>query len=290
MREDKHSVRQLKASYITTTVSITLVLLLLGIMGLLMVNAQKISVHVKENIGMSIIMHDNIKEADIHRLQKGLETQPYVRSTRFINKDQAAKELQDDLGEDFIQFIGYNPLPISIDIKLTAAYANNDSIKVIEQKIKTNDLIKEVWYQKNLISLVNENIRKISFIILGFAITLFFISLVLINNTIRLSIYSKRFTIRTMKLVGATERFILSPFLKTAVLHGVLSGTLAISLLSGIVYLGNKQFPELQVFDDIILLTILYLLIIVLGIVISFLSTLFAVNKYLRINTDRLYF
>ncbi len=259
-------------------------------MGLLIVNARKISVHVKENIGMSIILHDYIKEADILRLQKSFETQPFVRSTRYISKEQAAKELQDELGEDFIQFIGYNPLPISIEVKLAADYANNDSIRAIESRIKSSEQIKEVWYQKNLISLVNENIRKISLIILGFALTLLFISLVLINNTIRLAVYSKRFLIKTMNLVGATENFIRLPFIKIGLVHGILSGLLAVLMLSGLIYISNKEFPEVHIFDNVELLVLLYGAVIALGVAISFLSTVFAVNKYLRMKADRLYF
>ncbi|MGI6479112.1 MAG: cell division protein FtsX [Salinivirgaceae bacterium] len=290
MREDKQSVRRLQTSYITTIVSITLVLLLLGIMGFLIINARKISVHVKENIGISIILHENVKEADILRMQKGFETQSYVRSTRYISKEQAAKELQEDLGEDFVQFIGHNPLPVSIEIKLTAEYANNDSIKAIENRLKKSDQIKEVWYQKNLIALVNDNIHKISLIILGFALVLFFISLVLINNTIHLAIYSKRFLIKTMELVGATKQFILAPFIRTGVFHGIISGLIAIILLSGIIYVGNNQFPELHIFDNFTAISILYVFVIILGVIISLFSTLFAVNKYLKINTDKLYF
>jgi cell division transport system permease protein len=290
VREDKQSVRRLQTSYITTIVSITLVLLLLGIMGMLIVNARKISVHVKENIGMSIILQDHVKEADILRLQKSFETQPFVRTTRYISKEQAAKELQEDLGEDFIQFIGHNPLPVSIEVKLAADYANNDSIKVIESKIKSSDQIKEVWYQKNLISLVNENIRKISLIILGFALVLLLISLVLINNTIRLAVYSKRFLIKTMKLVGATESFIRLPFIKTGLIHGVISGLLAVLMLSGLIYFGNKEFPEIRMFDNIELLALLYGSVVIMGVFISFLSTVFAVNKFLRMKADRLYY
>ena len=290
MREDKQSVRRLQTSYITTIVSITLVLLLVGIMGLLLVNAHKISVHVKENIGISIILQDNVKEADILRLQKSFETQRYVRSTRYISKELAAKELQEELGEDFIQFIGYNPLPVSIELKLAADYANNDSIRVIERSIKSSELIKEVWYQKNLIYLVNENIRKISLIILGFALILLLISLVLINNTIRLAVYSKRFLIKTMKLVGATETFIRMPFIKTGLLHGLVSGTLAVFLLSSLIYFANKEFPEFSIFDNMEMLAFLYGIVIVSGILISLVSTVFAVNKFLRIKADRLYF
>jgi len=289
VREEKQSTRRLQTSYFTTIVSITLVLLLLGTMGMLILNAGKVSRHVKENIGISIILHENVKEADILRLQKSFETKPYVRTTRYISKDQAAKELQEELGEDFVEFIGYNPLPVSIEVKLAAEYANNDSIRSIERSIKDSESIKEVWYQKNLIYIVNENIRKISLIIFGFALILLFISLVLINNTIRLAVYSKRFIINTMKLIGATEGFIRLPFLKNGLFHGLLSGLLSVLLLSSLVYFANSEFPEIRIFDNIETIAILYTAVISAGILISLISTLFAVNKFLRIKLDRLY-
>ena len=290
MREEKQSTRRLQTSYVTTIISITLVLLLLGTMGVLIVNAGKVSKHVKENIGISIILHENVKEADILRLQKSFETQPFVRTTRYISKDQASKELKEDLWEVFVEFIVYNPLPVSIEVKLSADYANNDSIRSIEKSIKKTESIKEVWYQKNLIYIVNENIRKISLIILGFALILLFISLVLINNTIRLAVYSKRFIINTMKLVGATENFIRLPFIKNGLFHGLISGLLSVLLLSSLIYLVNNEFPEIRMFDSIETIALLYTSVVIAGVLISLLSTLFAVNKFLRIKLDRLYY
>lgn len=288
-REEKASKRRLRTSYITTVVSITLVLFMLGIMGLLLLNAQKLSDYVRENVGFSIILKDEVKEPDVLRLQKVIEAKAFVKSTNHISKAEAAEELQKDLGEDFIEFIGYNPLPVSIDVKLFARYANNDSIRQIEKKLTRYPQIKEVWYQKSLVHLMNENIKKISLILIGFAALLLFISIVLINNTIRLSVYSKRFILNTMRLVGATRHFIRGPFLRTSILHGIYSGIFANLMIFAIIFLVQKEFPEMQFFSDIQVMLILTGSIIVTGITISFFSTLFAVNKYLRIKTDKLY-
>lgn len=289
MRQEKQSTRRLQTSYITSIVSITLVLLLLGIMGLLLINVHKISKYVKENIGLNIIMHDHVKEADIIRIQKQFDTQPYTRITRYISKQQAAEELQEALGEDFVEFIGHNPLPISIEIKLTADYANNDSIRAIENSIKLSPQIKEVWYQKNLIYEINQNIKNISIVVLGFALVLLLISLVLINNTIRLAVYSKRFLINTMKLVGATSGFIRHPFLTISSMHGFISGLLAILMIFGLIYVVENEFPEVHLFENIKEMGILCGAILATGILISLISTIFAVNKFLRIKIDKLY-
>ncbi len=289
-KEEKASKRRLRTSYITTVVSITLVLFMLGIMGLLLLNAKNLSDYVRENIGFSIILKDEVKEPDVLRLQKIIESKNFVKSTKHISKNQAAKELQADLGENFIDFIGYNPLPVSIDVKLIANYANNDSIRQIERSLMEFPQIKEVWYQKSLVHLMNENIRKISLILLGFAALLLFISIVLINNTIRLSVYSKRFIINTMRLVGATRFFIRGPFLRTSIFHGIMSGFFANALLFFVIYLVQNEFPEISFFSEFEVMGILTGGIIVIGILISFFSTFFAVNKYLRISTDKLYF
>jgi len=289
-KEEKISKRRLRTSYITTVVSITLVLFMLGVMGLLILNANKLSVYVRENIGFSIILKDEVKEPDVLRLQKIIESKDFVRSTHHISKEEAAKELQKDLGEDFIDFIGHNPLPVSIDVKLVASYANNDSIRQIEKVLTEFQQIKEVWYQKSLVHLMNENIRKISLILLGFAAMLLLISIVLINNTIRLAVYSKRFIINTMRLVGATKYFIRAPFIKTSMLHGFISGLFANALILAVIYLVSNEFPEITFFNDVKVITMLTISIIITGLLISIFSTLFAVNKYLRISTDKLYY
>ncbi len=222
-REQKLSRRKLRSSYFTTIMSIALVLFVVGLMGLLLLNAQKLSRHVKENIGFSVVLEDAIREVDMIRLQKNLDASRYVKSTEYITKERAAKELQDELGEDFIDFLGYNPLLPSIDVRLFAEYANPDSVANIEQEILKYQQVKEVAYQKSLIEIVNKNIRKISFVLLVFTGVLLLISLSLINNTIRLTVYARRFLIRTMQLVGATRRFVRVPFIVKSLSHAIYS-------------------------------------------------------------------
>lgn len=288
--ETKLSKRRLRSSYITSIVSISLVLFMLGLMGLLILNAKKLSNHVKENVGFSVILKNDVKEVDMIRLQKNLDASDFVKSTEFVTKEKAAQDLQKDLGEDFINFLGYNPLLASIDIKLNANYANNDSLSVIEKKLRTYPQVKEVFYQKNLINLINENIKRIGLIILLFSILLLFISIALINNTIRLTIYSKRFLINTMQLVGATRRFIRAPFLGRSIVHGIVSAIIAVSLLSALIYIVQKELTGLLIFQEFDIIAILFLSVMLLGIFIALISTYIAVNKFLRTKTDDLYY
>ncbi|PLX09234.1 MAG: cell division protein FtsX [Marinilabiliales bacterium] len=289
-KEEKISKRRLRSSYITTIVSLSLVLFLLGLIGLLILNTKKLSDYVKENIGFSVIVEDNIKEVDLIRLKKNLDASRFVKSTEHITKEKAAETLQKDLGEDFIDFLGYNPLPVSIDVRLKAPYANPDSIEVIKKELSTNKEIKELFYQPSIIDLVNKNVNRISIIILLFSALLFLISTALINNTIRLSVYSKRFTIKTMQLVGATRNFVRKPFLLTGILQGIISAIIAMMLLSGIIYIAQKEMVEIISFRDIEILGALFGIVLVIGIIITFTSTYFAVNRYLKLKSDSLYY
>jgi cell division transport system permease protein len=281
--------RRLRSSYLISTISIALLLLLLGTVGLLLLNTNRLSNYVKENIHFKVFLDDELREVDIFRIQKALDTRNYVKETKYIPKEEAAAELQEALGEDFLQSLGYNPLSPTIEVKFMASYANNDSIPIIEKDLKEFEGIKEVYYQKNLIQAVNENVRKISLSILFFSIFLFLIALTLINNTIRLSIYSKRFIIRTMQLVGATHSYIRRPFLAKSVLQGILAALIAIALLTGLIYGIQNQVEGIIELGDVELLVALFVLIIILGIVMNWISTWFAVSRYLRIKTDKLY-
>jgi cell division transport system permease protein len=245
---------------------------------------------VKENIGFQVILNDNVKDIDVAKMQKTLDASDYVKSTEFINKEEAATRLQKDLGEDFIDFLGFNPLLSSINVHLKAEYANADSLSWIEKEMLETKLVKEVIYQKSLITMINENVQKISLVILGFSSLLMIIALALINNTIRLSIYSKRFIIKTMQLVGATQGFIRRPFVLNGIKHGVYGAIIAILMLIGVLYLAQKQLPELAELQDPNMLATLFGIVIVLGMVISWISTSLAVRKYLRLKTDELYF
>jgi cell division transport system permease protein len=262
---------------------------MLGLIGFLILNAHKLSDYVKENIGFTVFLKENIKEADVFQIQKILDTKPYVKETMYINADQAARDFQEEIGENFIDFLGFNPLLPSIDVKLFANYANPDSIKVIEKNLQAFSDIKEVHYQKSLIHLVNENVRKISLFILFISGVLFLIAFALINNTIRLAVYSKRFLIRTMQLVGATGRFIRKPFLYRSIIHGFVGALTAILMLSAMIYFMEMELEGIIGFKDISILGILYVIVLILGVAINWISTYFAVNKYLRIKTDNLY-
>lgn len=287
--EDKYQKKQLRSSYFTTLISITLVLFMLGLLGLIILHANKISNHVKENIGFSITMNNNIKKGDIVRLQKTLDVSSFVKNTKYITKEEAADELKKELGEDFIGFLGYNPLLPSIDVKLNAQYANSDSLKKIEQRLLQNSKIKKIYYQESLIDLINNNIKKISFALLGFSILLLLIALALINNTIRLSVYSKRFTIKTMQLVGATKNFIRRPFIVQGIIQGLLGSFISILLLSGLMFFADKELPELINIHDYRIYGLLSMGIISIGIILSWISTYFAVNKYLKMDDDKLF-
>jgi cell division transport system permease protein len=287
---DKYSKRRLAGSSITTVVSLSLVLFMLGLLGIIILNAKQLSDHVKENIGFQIILNENAKEADVAKLQKTLDVSGYVKSTEFITKEEAAKRLQEDLGEDFINFLGFNPLLASINVHLKAEYANADSVSRIEKEIIATHLAKEVIYQKSLINNINESVQKVSLVILFFCSLLMVVALALINNTIRLSIYSKRFIIKTMQLVGATQGFIRRPFVINGIKHGIYGAVIAILLLIGLLNFAQKQLPELKELQDERMLLYLFGLVVIMGIIISWISTSLAVRKYLRLKTDDLYY
>ena len=292
-RQEKYVKRRLQASALSTIASVSLVLFMLGLVGLIILTSEKLSVIVKENIGFSVYLKENAKEVDIIQIRKSLDAAGYVKTTELITKEDAVKILRKDLDpeEDFISFLdGYNPLPSSIDVVLKAQYANPDSIAWIEKELTKSEIVKEVVYSKSLVHLVNENVKKISFFILIFSGILFTIAIALINNTIRLSIYSKRFLIKTMQLVGATKRFIRKPFILQGISHGIYSAAIAIALLCGVLYLVKKEIPELIQFQDVEIIGTLFVIVVALGIFISWISTLMAVRKYLKLKTDQLYY
>ncbi len=289
-KESKIIQRRLRSSYATSIISISLVLCMLGTIGILLLTAHRISKYVRENVGFSVFLKDEVKEADIYRLQKNLDAASYVRSTRYLTKDDAAKEFTEEFGEDFVGFLGYNPLSASIEIKLDSRYANNDSIVNIETRLQKLDEVKEVSYQRNMIHMLNDNIEKISLFILAFSALLFIIAVSLINNTIRLSVYSRRLLIRTMQLVGATNKFIRQPFLWRSALHGIYSALIAMCILVAALYWAQGQVGDIISVQDTQILGGLFLIVFTLGITLSWISTYFAVNKYLNIKTDKLYY
>jgi cell division transport system permease protein len=289
-KENGLSKARLRSSYFTLIVSISLVLFLLGVLGMVIINARGLSDYFKESLSFSIMLNEDAKEADIRMLQKDMDAKPYVKSTEYISKDEAASKLKKDLGEDFVSFLGYNPLSPSIDVYLYAQYTKPDSVSKIEKYVMEYPFVKEVYYQESLLYLINENVRKISLFILIISLFLFLIALTIINNTIRLSVYSKRFLIRTMQLVGATKSFIRRPFLIKSVLHGLIAGLIAMILLLGLLYLIEKEFFLLFTFKNTNMLFLLGIAIILIGIIINVISTFFSVNRYLGISEDKLYY
>jgi len=280
----------LKSSYITLVISVSLVLFLLGILGLVLINARELSDYFRESLAFSVMLDDEAKEADIRMLQKDLDAKLYVKSTEYVSKDEAAAKMKEALGEDFINFLGDNPLPPSIDVYLYAGYTSPDSVTKIEKYVLEYPFVKEVYYQESLLFLINENVKKISLFLLVLSTFLFLIALTIINNTIRLSIYSRRFLIRTMQLVGATRAFIRRPFLIQSAFHGLLAALIAMSLLMGLLYLIEKEFFLMFSFESVNLLLLLGASIILTGILINIISTFFSVNKYLSISEDKLHY
>jgi cell division transport system permease protein len=287
--EDSRAAKKTKTIYVSTVISISLVLLMVGLLGLILVHGRKLSNYVKENIVLNVIINDGTKEVDILQLQKQIEGNNYVKNTAYVSKEEAAKNLTADLGEDFIKFLGYNPLLSTIDVYLKADYANNESIEVLSKQLRKNSIINEVRYQKSLVDMINQNIRTISLVILGFGTVLLIIAVALINNTIRLAIYSQRFLIKSMQLVGATRGFIRKPFINYGILHGFIAGLIAIILLLLTLYFAQQEIPELVVLTDMFEFVIVFIGVIAVGILISGISTYFAVTKYLGLKTQDLY-
>jgi cell division transport system permease protein len=281
---------RLRSSYLTLVVSVSLVLFLLGVLGLVLINAKELSDYFRESLSFSIMLSDDAKEADIRMLQKDLDGKLYVKSTQYISKDEAAAKMKEDLGEDFITFLGENPLSPSIDVYLYANYTSPDSVAKIEKYVLQYPVVKEVYYQESLLFLINENVRKISLFLLVISSFLFLIALTIINNTIRMSVYSKRFLIRTMQLVGATRSFIRRPFIIQSAFHGLLAALLAMGLLMGMLYLIEREFFLMFTFGSTDLLILLGVSLIAIGVVISIISTFFSVNRYLSISEDKLYY
>ena len=276
--------------FITSSISTTLVLLLLGMVVFFVLSANNLSTYVLENIGISVLVSDDMKEPEALKFQKTLNEKSYVKESVYISKEQALKEQTEAMGTDPAEFLGYNPFTASIEIKLNAQYANSDSIAWIEKEILTNKKVMEVSYPQNLIDSVNRNIQKVSIFLLGLAALLTLISFALINNTIRLAIYSKRFLIHTMKLVGASWSFIRRPFLVRNVWIGVLAGIMADAVLLGMAYMLVKYEPQLIEIITPNTLLIVMASVLVFGLAITFLCAYISINKYLRMKASALYY
>jgi cell division transport system permease protein len=287
--QEQFQKRRVLTGYLSVVISISLVLFFVGILGLFLLNTQNIASYFKEQIVMTVYLKDNAKDIEITQLQKKVQLNPATKKINYIPKEEAAAQYARDIGEDFLEFLGYNPLLNSIDIYFNAAYVNTVSLTETKAELETADFVDEVVFDQPLVTLLDENILRISYV-LGIT-TLFFIAiaLLLINSSIRLSIYSKRFIIKTMQLVGATKSFIRKPFILTHLRLGVLSSFLALLGL-GFVFLElNRRFPELNMLDNPMGLVVVFVGVLTLGIGITGVSTFFATQRYLNLKSDAIY-
>ncbi len=287
---EKYQKRRLRSSYVSVIISIALVLFLLGIIGLLLLQTKKISDYFKEQAVISLFIKNEVKKESIAKLQASIDAEPFTKSSKFVSKEEAAQIYKEENGEDFMNFLGYNPLQNSIDIHLKADYVSPEKMLEIEEIYKKNALISEVSYDKPLIEMLTKNVKKISIIILIFSALATLIVIVLINSSIRLSIYSKRFTIKTMQMVGATKRFIRRPFIWQTVKLGIIGSIIAMLALAAVIFYFDQYFPQFELIKEEIKLGALFGGIFILGILITWISTFFATQRFLNLRTDELYF
>ncbi|WP_452224912.1 cell division protein FtsX [Lacinutrix chionoecetis] len=287
---DKYQKRRLISSYFSVVLSIGLVLFLLGLLGLLVLNAKKVADHFKEQVTVTIFLKDTAKDVEIKQLEKSLAMADYVKSTVFVSKDQAAEFMKVESGEDFMDFLGSNPLKNSIDVNLKADFVTSEKLETIANEALTKKFVEEVSYDNDLVNLMNDNVKKISFWVLLLSAVFTLIAVLLINSSIRLAVYSKRFTIKTMQMVGATKRFIRKPFIWRSVKLGIIGAVLALIAMAVVLYYIDKTFPELSLLNKPVLIIALFVVIFLLGILITWISTFFATQRFLNLNTDKLYY
>ncbi len=290
-KENSTTKRRIRGSYLISLMSIMLVLFVLSLFSSLVFFANKISDYIKENIGFEIIMKKGVKENDIIDFQRILDKKEYVKSTEYISQEEATRRLTEDLGTDILEWLGdvENPLLPSIDVRFNSDYANNDSITKIEQWVLKNKNVKEVYFQKSLIHSIDKNVNKIAFVLLLIGFVLLIMAVTLISHTVRLSVYSKRFVVRSMQLVGATEGFIIKPFMKNFVIQGLIGAVLSLILLTFFLVALFNNIPELKLLVNFGNLAVIYISVLVLGVILTTLSTYFSLRKYLSADVDDLY-
>jgi len=286
---ERYQKRRLISSYFSVVLSIALVLFLLGILGLLVLNAKKVADLFKEQVTVTIYLKDNAKDVEVKQLEKSLALADYVKSTVYVSKEQAAEAMKAENGEDFMAFLGFNPLQNNIDVNLKADFVTSEKLEELAASASEKSFVDEVRYDKDLVTLMNSRVKKISFWVLLLSAIFTLIAVLLINSSIRLSVYAKRFTIKTMQMVGATKRFIRRPFVWKSIRLGILGAIIALIGLGFIVYYVDKTFPELSLRQNPILIGALFGIVFLLGIIISWLSTHFATQRFLNLKTDQLY-
>ncbi|MHB1147452.1 MAG: cell division protein FtsX [Lutibacter sp.] len=287
---DKYQKRRLRSSYLSVIVSIALVLFLVGLLGLIVLKTNSITKHFKEKVVITVFLNDNAKDKDVEILQAELRKEDYAKTVTYISKEEAAKIYSADIGENFLEFLGENPLKNAIDISLKSEFVTPEIMADIEKELVLRNIVSEVTYDKPLIELLSKNINRLSFWMLLFSALFTLIAVVLINGSIRLSVYSKRFTIKTMQMVGATKSFIRVPFILQSIKLGIAGALVSIAGLVAFISYLNKNIPELELFSDVKLLSVVFLGIIGLGILITWLSTYFATQRFLNLRSDELYY
>jgi cell division transport system permease protein len=287
---EKYQKRRLISSYFSVVISISLVLFLLGLLGLLVLNSKKVADYFKEQIAITIFLKDTAKEVEITQLKQSLALAEYTKSATFVSKEEAAKDHQETLGENFIEYLGDNPLQNSIDVYILADYVTPQKMEEITNELKSKDFVDDVIYDKPLIAQLTENVKRISFWVLVISGIFTFIAVLLINSSIRLSIYAKRFTIKTMQMVGATKKFIRKPFVWKSVRLGIVGAIVAMIGMGIVLYYLNQSFPQLQLLGDPVLLSVLFIFIFLMGVLITWISTFIATQRFLNLRTDDLYY
>ena len=287
---DNYQKRKLISSYISVVISIALVLFLLGCLGLLVINSKKVADHFKEQVVMTIYLNDTAKEVEINQLKKSLAMADYTKDAVYVSKEDAAEFMKAENGEDFMDFMGFNPLKNSIDVYLKADFVTTDKLTEIAESLSNKNFIEDIRYDNDLVELMNDNVKKITFWVLIISGLFTLIAVLLINSSIRLAVYSKRFIIKTMQMVGATKRFIRRPFIWKSVQLGIVGALIALAGMAVVLYYLNITFPELELLKNTILIAGLFAAILVLGIVITWLSTFIATQRFLNLKTDQLYY
>lgn len=282
--------RRLITSYFSVVLSIALVLFLLGLLGMLVLNAKKVSDHFKEQVVVTIYLKDSAKEVEIKQLEKSLAMSEYVKSTEYVSKEQAAESMKAENGDDFMDFLGYNPLQNSVDVIVKADFVDVAQLEAIAAEATSKSFVDEVRYDKDLVTLMNNNVKKISFWVLVVSAVFTIIAVLLINSSIRLSVYSNRFTIKTMQMVGATKQFIRKPFVWKSIRLGIIGAVVAMLGMAVVLYYINKTFPELEFLSNTVLVAGLFVAVFIVGIIITWISTYIATQRFLNLKTDALYY
>ncbi|MDT0558606.1 permease-like cell division protein FtsX [Ichthyenterobacterium sp. W332] len=287
---DRYQKRKLISSYVSVVISIALVLFLLGCLGLLVINAKKVADYFKEDVTVNVFLRDDAKEVEINQLKKSLAMAEHTKSVTYVSKEAAAESLEGEYGEDFLDFLGTNPLKNSIDISLKADYVTSEKLLEIEQELSAKAFIDDVTYDNDLVELMNSNVKRISFWVLLLSGLFTLIAVLLINSSIRLAVYSKRFIIKTMQMVGATKRFIRKPFVWKSIQLGVIGAIVALIGMAIVLCYLDRYFPELELLKQPILIVSLFASIFGLGILITWISTYIATQRFLNLKTDQLYY